>query len=639
MSLKKIKDANIGTRYLIIIIVLLSCTAILLSVFSIMHLDRTMAHAEQRELTGHYKAVIERIDNEGRLAEALSVLVANIPSVQERFADKDREALINQLMPAYKKLKNNFGARQFQFHLPPATSFLRLHKPAKYGDDLSSFRQTVVDTNATEQTVIGLEKGVAGIGIRGIVPVFNKKQHIGSVEFGMSFGTAFFNKIKSKRGIDIGLHILKNGQFKTFSSTFGDHPVVDQAVLKRVFEGHAEEVRLDYQGVQYAVLVDIVNDYSGHPIGVLEIGMDRSFYATELSAAEFTAAGVGSTILILGIFISWLISKPISKQLHHAVGVVERIAQGDLSTKVSCHAGSGEAGQVLQSIKSMTDKFREILQAMSSTSNTLNQSMGEVSSSIQSSNHDISQQQAEIQGIATAIDEMLSTVNEVSRIAQDASNITQEASKSATNGQQIVEETITVVDGLNMDMAKLQTSMNELTTHSSDIGEIIDVINNIAEQTNLLALNAAIEAARAGEHGRGFAVVADEVRTLAKRTQVATGQTQSMIEGLQQGTKKTSEVMLLSTKQTEQCRIKIKQTGGALNEITHYVNQVNDINYQIASAAEEQIAVSKSINESIHNISQIGLHNTNEAEKIVHHSEDLLAMAGELNLHVSHFKF
>ena len=133
-------------------------------------------------------------------------------------------------------MKKEFAARQFQFHIPPATSFLRVHKPEKFGDDLSSFRKTVIATNESKKNIVGLEKGVAGLGIRGISPVFHQGEHVGSVEFGMSFGQPFFEKFKEKYNVDISLFIKRDDKFEVFGSTLSEKSLLSTDKLLSAIE-------------------------------------------------------------------------------------------------------------------------------------------------------------------------------------------------------------------------------------------------------------------------------------------------------------------------------------------------------------------------------------------------------------------
>jgi len=155
--------------------------------------------------------VLQKVDAESRLAQTLSALVANIPQVQAAFAAGDRETLKGYFADGFDILKSTYGVRQFQFHTPPAFSFLRVHKLAKYADDLSSFRHTVVETNRTRRPIRGLEVGVAGLGVRGMVPVMHDGKPVGSVEFGMSFGQSFFDAFAAKHGVDLALYIERKG--------------------------------------------------------------------------------------------------------------------------------------------------------------------------------------------------------------------------------------------------------------------------------------------------------------------------------------------------------------------------------------------------------------------------------------------
>jgi len=208
----------------------------------------TMAHlieeAETRALDAHMKAISNAIASDNRTAEAMSALVANMPLVQQKFAAGERDFLADLFVPGFKLLKEQYGVEQFQFHTPPATSWLRVHMPQKFGDDLSSFRHTVVNTNKTVKPTRGLEGGVAGLGARGMVPVLHEGRHLGSVEFGLSFGQPFFDQFKAQNGVDAALHVLGKEGFKTLASTLGKEPLVGVELLHKAMTG---EPQLDHR--------------------------------------------------------------------------------------------------------------------------------------------------------------------------------------------------------------------------------------------------------------------------------------------------------------------------------------------------------------------------------------------------------
>ena len=240
--------------------------------------------------------------------------------------------------------------------------------------------------------------------------------------------------------------------------------------------------------------------------------------------------------------------------------------------------------------------------------------------------------------VAAAMNQMTTTVQEVARHATEASSAAQSADKEANNGRTVVEETVTSIDVLAKEIEKSSGLIHELENNSANIETVLVVIRGIAEQTNLLALNAAIEAARAGEQGRGFAVVADEVRTLASRTQESTQEIQTMIEKLQQGSKNVVDAMVLSQKQSSQSVIQAESALVSLNEITNSVTTISEMNIQIAGAASEQSNVAEEINKNIVNISGV-VHETAEgAKQTLTASQELASLSHELQSLVGQFK-
>ncbi|MBI2779856.1 MAG: PAS domain-containing protein [Gammaproteobacteria bacterium] len=216
------------------------------------------------------------------------------------------------------------------------------------------------------------------------------------------------------------------------------------------------------------------------------------------------------------------------------------------------------------------------------------------------------QQQLEIDQVATAMNEMSATVHDVARNAGQAASAARNADAEAQKGKRVVGDNIDAIDALAAEVERAAQVIQKLEAESGSIGTVVDVIKSIAEQTNLLALNAAIEAARAGEQGRGFAVVADEVRTLASRTQQSTQEIQQMIQRLQSGASEAAKVMVQGRSQAQDAVKQAAQAGESLESITRAVANITDMNTQITSAAEEQSAVSEEINRNIVNISQIG---------------------------------
>ena len=233
---------------------------------------------------------------------------------------------------------------------------------------------------------------------------------------------------------------------------------------------------------------------------------------------------------------------------------------------------------------------------------------------------------------------MNATVHDVAHNAVHAAEATREADQSSTQGKAVVDKTVDAIGEIAAEVEQAAQVIHELERESENIGSVLDVIKSIAEQTNLLALNAAIEAARAGEQGRGFAVVADEVRTLAGRTQASTAEIEEMITRLQSGANNAVNVMESSKTKTNIGVEQAAAAGSALEDITTAVDRIAEMNTQIASAAEEQSAVTEEINRNVANISEIAEHTSTGAEQTAQASEGLSRLASQLNAVVVQFR-
>ncbi|WP_430523258.1 methyl-accepting chemotaxis protein [Pseudomonas granadensis] len=245
---------------------------------------------------------------------------------------------------------------------------------------------------------------------------------------------------------------------------------------------------------------------------------------------------------------------------------------------------------------------------------------------------------AEIDQVATAVQEMTATAQDVARNATQAAQAASHADQAATQGMQIVRDTSNSIGVLAREIGKAVEVVQTLAKDSENINAILTAIRGIAEQTNLLALNAAIEAARAGEQGRGFAVVADEVRNLAQKTQQATEEIQSMIQQLQQGTRDVVRVMEDSQNRTDESVQHAAKAAEALETITHAVSVINDMNTQIASAAEEQSAVADDINRNVINIGQVANEVAGGADESSSASAGLTKLAEQQRRLINQFK-
>jgi len=343
--------------------------------------------------------------------------------------------------------------------------------------------------------------------------------------------------------------------------------------------------------------------------------------------------------LLVGLVCAFLISTVVVNPLKVAVHAMNDIAEGegDLTRRLD-EKGKDEIAQLGQAFNKFATRVHGVVSEVMNSTSQLSSAASELSMVTSQTSTGVSQQQMETEQVATAMNEMTSTVQEVANHAEQAASAANDANQESQSGNGIVKEAISSIDSLANEISNASEVIGRLETDSENIGSVLDVIRGIAEQTNLLALNAAIEAARAGEQGRGFAVVADEVRTLASRTQESTQEIQTMIERLQHGAHDAVDVMMSSQKRTGETVQHSNDAGSALNSISSSVARINDMNLQIASAAEEQSSVAEEINQNIVRITDIATDAAGSMQQIADSSDELASLSAHLDQLVGSFK-
>lgn len=342
--------------------------------------------------------------------------------------------------------------------------------------------------------------------------------------------------------------------------------------------------------------------------------------------------GGGLSILLIRKLVGNLLGN-----IRSATISAELIAAGDLTKEVSSN-GNDEMARLIKALDVMRNNLHDMVADMGNSSSQLAAASEELTAVSNESKHNINIQQSEVEQAATATNEMTSTIQEVAKNAASASEAAMTASESTVEGKQVVQKTVESIGDLAEDIEKASNVIHELESHSEKIGGVLDVIKNIAEQTNLLALNAAIEAARAGEQGRGFAVVADEVRTLASRTQESTTEIESMVDQLQNGARESVAVMVTSREKATKTVEQANAAGTALHSITESVSLISDMNTQIATAAEEQSSVADEINRNITSINDLGKETAAGANETSSSCEELAQLAASLQNLIDRFK-
>ena len=341
--------------------------------------------------------------------------------------------------------------------------------------------------------------------------------------------------------------------------------------------------------------------------------------------------------LILGVLAAVLITRQITRPLQETLAVVDRIASGDLTQTVAV-TRRDELGVLQQGIQRMGTTLRDLITGIRDGVTQIASAAEELSAVTEQTSAGVNSQKVETDQVATAMHEMSATVQEVARNAEQASRAASDADTEARDGDRVVGEAIAQIERLATEVGRSADAMTQLEQESDKIGKVMDVIKAVAEQTNLLALNAAIEAARAGEAGRGFAVVADEVRGLAQRTQQSTEEIENLVAGLQNGTRQVSSIMLSSRDLTVSSVQLSRKAGTSLSSITQTVSNIQAMNQQIAAAAEQQSAVAEEISRSIVNVRDVSEQTASASEETAASSVELARLGGQLQMMVSHFR-
>ena len=597
---------------------ILTLTGAVLSVLLLMTLATSyvirnlISVAEKREIVANISEFDAMIKNWNADAANRAALVAEMPIVKKAMAEKNR-ALLSELFDAgFKTWKANNGVRQFQFHLAPATSFHRVHKPSKYGDDLSGFRQTVLRANGDKKTVTGLERGRGGIGVRGVVPISYQGKHAGTVEFGLAFDKQLFTRFIANRGLQTEFYLLPNTSFEQFAdkadditlfaSTVGDTKLLDKKILLSALEKTRFLDRTELSGKHYASALHPVRDFSGKTIGVLHLLVPTDHFVTLWDNYLLTTGAVLIVLMLLGGGIGYWQAANIGAPLTHLRQAMSQLSSGNLDVSIPDQSRKDELGAMAQSLAVFRDNAQQakaLEEAEKQSQKADVERHRRVSKLISGFNQAARKALADVSTHAARMEEdarlLTGIADETSSRAGGAGHASQMAAQNVDTVASAAEELSASINSINAQVEKTRSIVDQATkatvtsnekvesldTASTRIGEVIILIQDIAKQTNLLALNATIEAARAGEAGKGFAVVAAEVKELANQTSNATEEIAHHVDAIQGSSRDAvgaigsiAEIMAEVSSHTSSIAAAVSQQGGATDEISRSVLQV-----------------------------------------------------------------
>lgn len=535
-----------------------------------------VAEAEQRDLQRVSDALESDLDTSALRAATLATGLATTPAIAEAFAQRDRDALAALVIPSFERLQADFGVAQVHFHEPPAVSFLRAHEPEEFGDDLSGFRETVVVANADRTVITGLEGGRFGLGLRAVVPIDWDGAHAGTVEVGTSLGDSFFTRFAAVNEVDVALYLADAGEgaggptFTTYASSIGDVPAIGNAELVEVLRGEVRHASFDHAGASMTARYAPVYDFAGTAIGVSMVAVPNDDLRAILTRERLGFLALAVALLMVGGVTASLFARELSRPITEIQRVLGRARDGDLSTRAAVDRGD-EIGVMARDVNETFDRLGLLMRDVAVNAETLAAAADEMSAVGQQLEANASETadraviatdaakavSDNVGSIAGASHQMSAAVEEIARNANDATSV-------ANRGVVVTDETV--------------AAMEKLGESSAEIDAVVSLISEIAGQTHLLALNANIEAARAGDAGRAFAVVANEIGTLARRTATESETISDRIRGIRADT---------------------ETSVGAMSAVSETMREISELQTSIASAVEEQAATTAEIGRSV----------------------------------------
>ncbi|QTA37945.1 CZB domain-containing protein [Thermosipho ferrireducens] len=545
------------------------------------------------------------------LLEAMAFVEGN-KDILETFATRNREKLYDLTKDTYDKLRE-LGVTFFHFHTPDNKSFLRVHKPGKYGDDLSSFRKTVVEANTRQRVITGLEIGVDGLGLRVVKPLIYKGNHIGTVELGYDLGSSFLKSLPGKNMIYIFYD--KNGKRvdKMVKETNDMENISKYIDMSAVLNGkdytYFSKTKL-YAGMP-------LKDFSGKTIAAIISEIDAShinLVGKNLKKQLLIFFIVFTVIMI--VFFLW-ISLHVNKNISRTLKGLEIISDGDLTYKIKAK-GKDEFALIGKSLNHTVEKMKDSILTIIGSIKKVYISTGKISNDLNNFSENINITNKKYSSIAenienvsasmqetnSGIEEIAAAAENVSKTAQEISRQVDTISESVKIGEKSLNNIISMVSSTLEESNLTQESVSELLQNTDGISKILESINSIAEQTNLLALNAAIEAARAGEAGKGFAVVADEIRKLAEESKRSTENIAEILKNIKISVNKVSQLTNSVVNKITEINDGTVTANTQFKEIKREVEKVSQMVDILASSSQEQSATTEEISAAMDNVTK-----------------------------------
>ncbi|WP_006786256.1 methyl-accepting chemotaxis protein [Thiorhodospira sibirica] len=619
------------TRRLLWVVLLTGMACLLLGFVYVQWLRASLVH-DVIEDNSQYLATIleERIKSKKEFGIGVSVMLAQHPGIREAFLQNDRPAAIgalNAILETYTTTTNYRGLR-VQIHSHDGFSWLRSWAVDEYGDDLR-FRPSIQRIMREQRPCAECdEMGRAGFAIRALAPIMEQGRYRGSLELLQGVGSISrdFERDGAAYILLLSQNALQDSPGVSSNRRVGEYIVAHDGWFNDHALNFARSLDLAtltqdgvYLGAQwFGVMVPLLNE-RGEKIGMHVIGKPAHGVRAEVAAATRSAwmfLGLIAVLVIsMGILIAWMVQKRMVTPIRDNV---VRIQQMEHAPDMRLQAeGRDELAVLFQAFNHYADNLQHILQQITETSLDLAAAAEQLLSHAHTGLNLVTQQQNESEQVASASVQMAASAGEMSGHAQHTQHSAEQALESADKGIDVVGETRRAIESLAANMHGMLESIKRLDQDSQSIGTVLQTITEISEQTNLLALNAAIEAARAGEHGRGFAVVADEVRRLASKTQNSTDEIYRIITQLQTSVGEVTVAIEKGQDETQRCVTHAQQASEGLDFIKQTVSDVYQQGLSISQSAHEQNHVADEVSQNILRINNLAEKNAQSAQQIL----------------------
>ncbi|KOY83738.1 HAMP domain-containing protein [Lysinibacillus macroides] len=633
---------KITAKVSIVSAIILVLIITILTFNSTINIQKVISQLESSETKNISIGLNNEIKNQFDLLSIGNTPIINNQEILKAFANRDRETLANLTLPLMKQLEEQ-GVKQFQFHLPNATSFFRVHSPEEFGDDLSSFRHTVVKANDEQTIVEGLEGGVAGVGFRYVVPLFYNGSPIGTVELGMGITEGLLEKFQENYSGNWTLYAIENESSQFMLSTGKEkESSIPKENINKLLNG--EEI--EYLDNTTKILAFPLTDFSGKVKWYLESEIDYAAMITQKNSYLYTILMAGIIISVIGLAIVFLFLRQILKPLSIISSDVEQIADGNLTIEPKTYTTKDEIGILSSSFHKMTANLKSLILGIQQKAQELSQNATSISHNVLESKDETNEIVRSIasindntQQVKVACEETAKAVTEISqgivRVADNTANIaeaTNTMNDMTTQGSSSVQSAIGQMEAIQQHSIQFAKIIGELKVDSDEIGQIMQLIRGIAEQTNLLALNAAIEAARAGEAGKGFAVVAEEIRKLADQTSNSASKVRTLIDEIQAKTEVAVQSMESSSTGIQEGTQLIYKVGTLFTTIQHAVQNLSTDIDDLSALSEQMSAGSEEVTASIQEIASMSVHSADSSSHVTVASDAQLATIAEIAL-------